>query len=118
MLVHIDIPHFFPKTRWPPKTKWPPKNKMAAKTKNAHNSLNFQAMSPRFCMLVFIDNKNQNQDGRQKIKWPPKHKIDHNSVNFEARSSRFCMVVFIDLPNFFKKPRWPTKNKIAAKTQN
>ena len=54
------------KTKWPPKTKWLPNHK------TDHNSLNFQARSHRFCMVVHTDLLQiihfQKQNGRQIIK--------------------------------------------------
>ena len=53
------------------KTRWPPKHKID------HNSVNFQARSSRFCMVVYIDLPQKNS----KPRWPPKNKMAANTQN-------------------------------------
>ena len=58
------------KIKWPPKTKWSPNHK------TDHNSLNFQARSSRFCMVVHIDILQITKFW--KIKWPSETKWPPN----------------------------------------
>ena len=62
-----------PILKWLPKTKWLPNHK------TDHNSLDFQARSSRFCMVVHIDLLQiihfQKQNGRQIIKLIITHSI-------------------------------------------
>ena len=67
---------------------------MAAKNYIDHNSVNFQARSSRFCMLVhnnpphFFWQKKQN--GRQKTKWPPKTKLSITQIFFKLEDLDFA----------------------------
>ena len=70
------------------KTKWLPKHKID------HNSVNFQARSSRFCMVVhnvplqiFIDKK---QNGHQKTKWSPKTKLGISESILKLEAQHFA----------------------------
>ena len=84
---------------------------MAAKGRAiCHNSVIFDAMTSRFCMVVHID-----PPLFLPKKMAAKNQMEPNSVNFQGISYRVCMVVHNDPQIFLPKNKMATKNKMAAK---
>ena len=75
------------KIKWPPKTKWSPNHI------TDHNSLNFQARSSRFCMVVHIDilqiTHFGKQSGRQKQNGHQISKLTITHSIFKLEASYF-----------------------------
>ena len=85
--------------KWPPKTKWLPNHK------TDHNSLNFQARSSRFCMVVHIDLLQITHFGKQNGHQITKLIITHSIFKKYKKSKNKCTCTSY----LFKTEIW-TKN--------
>ena len=66
--------------------------KFRVESGQGHNSVNFQARSSRFCMVVHNGSPHffsKKQNGRQKIKWPPKAKLSITQSIFKLEYPDF-----------------------------
>ena len=99
------------KIKWPPKTKWSPNHK------TDHNSLNFQARSSRFCMVVHIYLLKITHFGKQNGHQIPKLIITHSISKLGAPDFAWkFLLTFGKL--YVLENKMAAKNNMAAYSQN